>query len=368
MAKIKRNTFAVVLSAFFSTLIITLSTLGLLLIFMLQFYPESTVSQEAHRVFEQVQKTDQVENADVPSGGGVVPYVANFAQESNAKEIDPQEEKENARLEEQRRNEESVGQEDVSIEEDEKDLRSLAGKSKTRRIGESGLNPGTSVSIIQSEKDKKVFYQSCTVSFSLRGASGTPYAVTAGHCGDIGSKVYAQPKRGEVPKQYLGTIRYVSESFYDRQTGDHQGDWALIALDKRATHPPSTDIVPRYLDVSNVDKGTSLCKFGATTGYTCGKKTSSGVSTRISGDFSNRVMTAKQDAASLCALPGDSGAPVFSTSGIVGVLSSINVNPSVQEHGSCKSNKGDSEIYYVPMRELLDEIEDMTDEVLIPLS
>lgn len=242
-----------------------------------------------------------------------------------------------------------------------KELIELQPISQSGLIGQSGLMPGTPIAVMRDKQNNRIYYDSCTIAFSLPGKRGFPFAITAGHCGNVGDKVYATPS-GEGLPQYLGTVRKVSISSYDKQTKKKSGDWSLISLDKNAVHPPFPSVVPLAIDVNPVEIGTPLCKYGSTSQYNCGKKSEHQVSASIKGTEGKnqgKQLSALQDAVSLCALPGDSGGPVFSKKGIVGVLSATTATQEAMEKGSCKGVTN-AEAFYVPVEEVLKEVKSVT--------
>lgn len=242
-----------------------------------------------------------------------------------------------------------------------KELIELQPISQSGLIGQSGLMPGTPIAVMRDKQNNRIYYDSCTIAFSLPGTRGFPFAITAGHCGSVGDKVYATPS-GEGLPQYLGTVRKVSVSSYDKQTKKKSGDWSLISLDKNAVHPPFPSVVPLAIDVNPVEIGTPLCKYGSTSQYNCGKKSENQVSASIKGTEGKnqgKQLSALQDAVSLCALPGDSGGPVFSKKGIVGVLSATTATQEAMEKGSCKGVTN-AEAFYVPVEEVLKEVKSVT--------
>lgn len=238
----------------------------------------------------------------------------------------------------------------------------LQPASSSGLIGQSGLMPGTSIAVMREKVGEKLYYDSCTVAFSLPGKKGFPFAVTAGHCGKVGDKVYASPN-GEGMPQYLGTIRISSISSYDKTTNKKAGDWSLISLDVKATHPPYPTMVPLAINIGSIQEGTRLCKYGSTSKYNCGRKTATGVSASIKSTDPNKPdenLTALQDAVSLCALPGDSGGPIFAKNGIVGVLSATKITGDMNVSSCDNVPKEDIEAFYVPVEEVLKEIKAVT--------
>lgn len=212
------------------------------------------------------------------------------------------------------------------------------------KIGNSGLLPGTGVAIVQEMTETQVRSDQCTIAFSLSGVDGFPWAITAGHCGKVGQKVYTLPSEGDFrTTTFLGTVRAVSESSYE--TGD--GDWAAIRLDPNALRPSAPAGIPMHLVDTNVERGDRLCKNGSRTGYDCGPQGGKELKTV----FNNA--TAKLDEVILCALSGDSGSPIYSNKGIVGVLSSSTAPASDMKNGYCTQQSG---AYYTPVADVISQI------------
>lgn len=227
-----------------------------------------------------------------------------------------------------------------------------------RTIGNGGLLPGTRIIVVSEQRGNSIRFDTCTVAFSLPGKSGMSWAFTAGHCGGVGQRVYTPPVGGDFSTaKFLGTIRAVSQTDYD--TG--AGDWAGIRLYARAERPAGAERVPLRLDTFTRDEGDSLCKHGSTTGTGCGPKRGEGIRTSLSGFSPDRpTVTARLDQVELCALPGDSGGPVFDKTGIVGILSSSSATRRAGDDRSCEPG---AMAYYTPMRDVVKQIQDSLPDV-----
>lgn len=228
-------------------------------------------------------------------------------------------------------------------------------------VGNTGLLPGTDIAVVSSRTEREIHYDSCTVAFSLPGKQGMPWAFTAGHCGKVGQKVYSIPKDGDFRKSvFLGTIRRVSMSDYDKGTGD----WAAIRLSPKAELPKKETKITLKLDTRERKSGIKLCKSGATTGFNCGEKNLSGVRAQL-GDYKNpdKFFTGKMDEVKLCALPGDSGSPVFDRQGIVGILSSTSASQEDVNKGQCSAS---NMAYYVPIRDVIEQIHKEVPDAVLP--
>ena len=213
------------------------------------------------------------------------------------------------------------------------------------KIGNEGLLPGTHIIIINDiSQDGQVNYDQCTAAFSVPGVDGFPWAITAGHCGKVGQKVYSKPIDGNFNNiEFLGTIRAVPEVSYN--TG--MGDWGAIRLDPNATRPPAPNDIPMNLLIDNIKEGEVLCKNGSRTGADCGTQGKKGVKTV----FENS--NAKLDEVVLCALSGDSGSPIYNNRGIVGVLSSSTAPNDDMISGKCTTK---SSAYYTPTADIVKQL------------
>ena len=64
-----------------------------------------------------------------------------------------------------------------------------------------------------------------------------------------------------------------------------------------------------------------------------------------------------------CALPGDSGGPVFNRNGIVGIISSTGASLDAISKGKCDREAG---AFYVPISDILDQIRQKNLKIIIP--
>lgn len=167
--------------------------------------------------------------------------------------------------------------------------------------------------------------QSCTVAFSFRGPEGRNYAVTAGHCGKEGDLVW--PTYAETAADYsLEVGRFIYSGLYSENVGEIGDiDVGIIEI----TDPERyMDLVGKPIETAlysgDIPSGEKICKTGATTGFTCGDFEASGRTQIIRTDTGSERET-YGDIAHVCALPGDSGGPVFYLIGgrasIIGVVS-----------------------------------------------
>ena len=133
----------------------------------------------------------------------------------------------------------------------------------------------------------------CTVAVAGYDDTGRKVAVTAGHCANVGDPVTAADAPGLGP---TGRIVHV----------DRNLDYAVIHLN------PSTEVSRSYggITINHVGSaplrpGQPVCKRGVASGYTCGITWHDWDSMNI-----NQV----------CAMQGDSGAPLFVGDRLVGMV------------------------------------------------
>ncbi|MBF6296078.1 S1 family peptidase [Nocardia amamiensis] len=136
----------------------------------------------------------------------------------------------------------------------------------------------------------------CTVTTVGHDNAGRLVGLTAGHCGDPGSQVYAESDRGA---GVIGRFTY----------SNHDLDYAVIQFEPGKMVP-----VNRIGNVTITGIGAPasfpqiVCKEGRTTGNTCGIAW---------GDvFRTNVETWSQ----MCVVEGDSGAPVVVGTTLVGMV------------------------------------------------
>lgn len=227
------------------------------------------------------------------------------------------------------------------------------------RLGREGLLPATPIAVIKSRTATRVEFDACTVSFSLPSKTGDfAYAVTAGHCGKPGQDVYSKPHGDDFSTAIkLGKITYSSDM--NEATGET--DWAVIKLNPKAKRPKHATKITLALDTYPRPIDKTVCKRGSTTGFGCGKKGEDGVRTqlRITEDSPQEVV-AVMSKAYICALPGDSGAPIFDKDGIIGVLSSTSASQEDINNHRCATN---NIAFYSPITSVIAEIEQAVPDV-----
>lgn len=247
----------------------------------------------------------------------------------------------------------------ISDRSDDSITKYLLRKASSRKIDNVGLMPGTNINIVKSRQGGRIDYQRCTVAFSLPGKGGYPWAITAGHCGEVGDKVYSLPDNRDWNKaKFLGTLRYVSEANYE----NGKGDWGAIRLYPDALRPPSPQGIPMVLFNTVIPEGTSVCKSGARTGYSCGLQGYKGVKAMLKDDDNSGITSNKVDEITkICVLPGDSGGPVFSESGIIGVMASTSATSYDGESNICTAP---ASAYYVPINDVIEQIKHAVPDIM----
>lgn len=230
-------------------------------------------------------------------------------------------------------------------------------------IGGEGLLPATPIAVVKNRSGNSVQFDTCTVAFSVPGKGKYPWAITAGHCGKVGQKVYTLPTDGMFNSAvFVGTVRATSRPDSTRDTSD----WAAIRLNPTAKLPDHTTKINLQLDTYPREPGDKLCKNGTTTGFNCGAKGNDDVITELTSydkeKRKNITYTAKMSQVNLCALPGDSGSPVYDRDGIVGVLSSTSATQEEVDAGKC--DKG-TVAYYTPITKIIDQVTSVVDDISI---
>lgn len=133
----------------------------------------------------------------------------------------------------------------------------------------------------------------CTVTVAGYGEHGNKYALTAGHCGKEGDPVTSADSWQLGPS---GTIVKVNREL----------DYALIELGSNAEVTRSYDgVTINHLGSKPLPRGQNVCKKGVASGTTCGATLSDWGTMNV-----NHV----------CAMQGDSGAPLFTGDRLVGLI------------------------------------------------
>lgn len=137
----------------------------------------------------------------------------------------------------------------------------------------------------------------CTVAAVGTDGAGRKVALTAGHCGNIGDPVVASDSFAAGP---TGRIA--------RKNGAL--DYAVIELGPRADLTASYNGTTIHSTGGATHTGDTLCKNGYASGVTCGVTW-----------FSDGVRNQSQ----VCAMAGDSGAPLYSGTRLVGLINGSSI-------------------------------------------
>lgn len=198
----------------------------------------------------------------------------------------------------------------------------------------------------------------CTASFSFTapnaagGSYDKEYAVTAGHCGELGDMVYAIDGNGDTDfSKPIG--QFLFSSLYPEQ--DPSGlDWGLIEIkggsDGVVTPEPP---IPGTIALSPPPTGGDACQYGATTQEQCGYLYSTETTTAMMNTDSG-VFPLEVAYVNVCARPGDSGGPNYTVVDGNEVIMGI-TNLGEEEGENCLP--ADQEFNGVaPMWEVMDEL------------
>lgn len=178
----------------------------------------------------------------------------------------------------------------------------------------SAATVGAGNSILVQSKDGAM--GQCTIN-SVGTANGKKAAITAGHCGKEGDKVYLNTQNGP---EYIGTITHSKQDDQNNMTGN---DYAIIEIDDKhelTSTSSSNNALSMLVPIPNapayqltgahddaVQPGTIIIKDGSTLGRVVG------VTIGSNGDSTYHIVPVA---------PGDSGGNVYTTDGkLVGVTS-----------------------------------------------
>ena len=155
--------------------------------------------------------------------------------------------------------------------------------------GNSLYGPSTPIYVKRTNGTESM----CTVAVAGHDDKGHKYALTAGHCGEVGDAVTSADSWQVGPS---GTIVEVNRDL----------DYALIELGSNAEVTRSYNGVHiNHLGSKPIKPGNVVCKQGVASGRTCGVTLHDWESMNIS---------------QTCAMQGDSGAPVVVGDRLVGIL------------------------------------------------
>jgi streptogrisin C len=175
----------------------------------------------------------------------------------------------------------------------------------------------------------------CSLGFHAADAAGRPVLLTAGHCG---RRTSAFTRDGRVVGQ-VADARFPVDDFAVVWL-DGDGGWAPQPwVDRYDTSPAA------IRDHSTAPVGSTVCKSGATTRWTCGRIVAHDVT--VSYDGGDVVYGLTQ--ASTCSEGGDSGGPLLAGPSAQGMLSG---GRSVE--GRCLEQYGMENVsYFQPVAEPL---------------
>ncbi|SIS58613.1 hypothetical protein SAMN05444817_11624 [Corynebacterium appendicis CIP 107643] len=140
-------------------------------------------------------------------------------------------------------------------------------------------------------------YGMCTVAAVGTDGAGRKVALTAGHCGNIGDQVVAADSFAAGP---TGRVA--------RKNGAL--DYAVIELGPRADLTASYNGTTIRSTGGATRTGDTLCKNGYATGVTCGI---------------NWIADGVRQQSQVCAMAGDSGAPLYSGTRLVGLVNGSSI-------------------------------------------
>lgn len=150
--------------------------------------------------------------------------------------------------------------------------------------GHALVGPGTPVYVGNSF---------CTIAAAGYDNQGNPIALTAGHCGGVGTPVVS------ADATLSGEIGYISRV-------NTELDYAVVALNVRALPTSSYNGIEITGVGGAVVPGQQVCKQGVGSGYSCGVVL-----------YPDNASTVAQ----ICATHGDSGGPVLVDGRLVGLIS-----------------------------------------------
>ena len=157
--------------------------------------------------------------------------------------------------------------------------------------------------------------QRCTATAPARDAHGTRYFLTAGHCAHgkfgqlVGSAVYYHDA-------IIGHVARASMQF---------DDYALIALNPNVVI--GRNDVPHQADLQQPEVGTRVCTHRAINGIVCGRVLKNNVIVHMDGVFTAGFTAGTHT--TIPSAPGNSGSAIYTSQGVVGLLSGGDDSSSV---------------------------------------
>ncbi|GAA1009372.1 streptogrisin SAM-P20 serine protease [Streptomyces sp. F-3] len=165
--------------------------------------------------------------------------------------------------------------------------------------------PGKFTKLIQGGDAIYASSWRCSLGFNVRSSSGTEYFLTAGHCTDGAGTWYANSSRTTV----LGTT--AGSSFPGN-------DYGIVRYTNSSVSRPGTANGVDIVGAATPSVGATAIRDGSTTGTRSGRVTALNATVNYGGGdiVSGLIQT------NICAEPGDSGGPLYSSSGIAYGLTS----------------------------------------------
>lgn len=231
----------------------------------------------------------------------------------------------------------------------------------TLRIPEtSPWAPGTAIAMTDAvpAPGEVVQVGHCTVAYSFTTPESA-WAVTAAHCGEPGDLVWSTTDGVSVDfRAPVGVFTY--SDLYE--PGSSELDVGIIEITDPARGMTSPDPAAPTLLADRVETlPDRICKYGTTTGHTCGAPLLSHSRELLVNDDGVEV-TSVAGTARLCARAGDSGGPVYADVDerrvIIGLVSGT--RDGVADNGCDDPAAGEMTLSYTPMT----RIQDLVDRVV----
>ncbi|MFF1420909.1 S1 family peptidase [Streptomyces sp. NPDC058280] len=139
----------------------------------------------------------------------------------------------------------------------------------------------------------------CSLGFNVQSSGGTKYALTAGHCTNLGRNWnIGTTVATSFPNNDYGLIQHSNPAAADGRVSLHNGTYQDITT------------------AGSVVVGQPVCQSGSTTGVHCGTVTALNVTINYGADTVSGLGRTNS-----CSEPGDSGGSVFQGSTAVGIIS-----------------------------------------------
>jgi hypothetical protein len=171
---------------------------------------------------------------------------------------------------------------------------------KTDSALEINRTPGEFTKLIAGGEAITTGGARCSLGFNVQNGSGTKYAITAGHCTNIGSSWSIGTRAGtSFPGNDYGIIQHSNPAAADGRVYLYNGQYQDIT------------------NAGNASVGQSVQRSGSTTGLHGGTVT--GLNATVNYGADGIVYGMIQT--NVCAEPGDSGGPLFAGSTALGITS-----------------------------------------------